>query len=105
MPLDNPPHISQPNPGAFKFINPVQTLKDAKELVGISHVKTDAVIADKKDPLGLLARLTTDFDFRLRTASGKFQGIREEVDQHLAQHRPVAGDDGEVHDTPVNGPA
>jgi hypothetical protein len=72
VPLDDPAHIGQPNPGTFKFIGPVQTLKDAKKFVGITHIKTGSVVADKENGLAALARLTADFNFGLRTPSGEF---------------------------------
>ena len=32
------------DPGAFEFVNPMQPLKDAEQLVGILHVETDTVV-------------------------------------------------------------
>ncbi len=56
MPVDDAAHIGQANPGAFKFIGSVQTLKNAKKLVGIGHIKPHPVIADENNGLVCLVR-------------------------------------------------
>src|SRR5580704_2647426 len=47
MPLDNALHDGQANSGAFKGLDRVQTLKNAKELARVLHVKARAIVANK----------------------------------------------------------
>jgi len=47
--VDDPLYRGQTDAGAGKLVHPVQTLEGAEEYAGVSHVKADAVIADKED--------------------------------------------------------
>src|ERR1700761_1969449 len=44
MPFNNPFYQGQANTGTFKFILAVQALKNAEKLVGIFHIKANAVV-------------------------------------------------------------
>ncbi len=59
--------VGQPDTGAFKILAAVKALKNTKQFRGISHVETDAVVADKIDDvlrssIGSNLIDTADFD-------------------------------------------
>ena len=64
MPVDDLSDVRQADPGAWKFIRPVQSLKDAEQLPGVIRIKADAVVADKDHDLGSVAGQAAEFDFR-----------------------------------------
>jgi hypothetical protein len=83
MPVNDAANISQADAGAVEFIGSMESLKDSKELVGISHIKSYPVIAYKHHCF-LLARLAaSDFDGGLRSRAGKFNGIADEIHKDL----------------------
>src|SRR5437588_4984149 len=47
MPSNDAINECQAHAGAFEFTGPVQALKNAKQLVGMFHLETDAVIPDE----------------------------------------------------------
>src|SRR6266436_4393537 len=51
VPLNNPPDVGQTHAKAFKIRTGMQPLKDAEEFGRVSHVETDAVIADEDNRL------------------------------------------------------
>jgi len=54
VPVNNALHCSQPDTGTFEFGDGVQALERPKELVGIGHVESRAVVAYKKPGLPLV---------------------------------------------------
>src|SRR5712692_6577178 len=47
VPMDDPLHRGQSDPGTRELVHPVQPLKRTKQLIGMGHVKPDPVIAHK----------------------------------------------------------
>jgi len=47
MLVDDPLHRGKPYPRALEFVRAMQTLEESEELVGISLIESDAVIANK----------------------------------------------------------
>ena len=45
----DPADIRETNSGAIELGCPVQSLKNPKEFVGICHVESDAIVADRED--------------------------------------------------------
>jgi len=46
MPVYDVIHYGQPNARALKFMLCMQALKNAEELIGVTHIKTNAIITD-----------------------------------------------------------
>src|SRR5256885_5775693 len=67
----------------------MEALKHAEELVGITHVETDAVVAHVVDAVRALPQCA-HFDAGRIAAGAEFEGIRQQVDQHLLEERAVA---------------
>ena len=83
MPVNNAPDIGQTDASAVKFIGSMESLEDAKEFIGIPHIKSYPVITHKHHCF-LLARLpASDLDGGLRSSAGKFDGIAEEIHKDL----------------------
>ena len=51
MAVNNAPDIGEPDAGPFKFIRSMEPLKDAEQFVGIAHIESYPIIADKHDHL------------------------------------------------------
>jgi N-acetylmuramoyl-L-alanine amidase len=62
VPLDDAAHVGEADTGALGLINAVETLKHAKQLVGLLHVEADAVVTDEDDSFGSVCRRRADFD-------------------------------------------
>ena len=58
---DNALDKCQPHAGAFELVSAMQTLENAKEFVGVLHVKADAIVFDEEDLLA--GRLLKAADF------------------------------------------
>ena len=78
MPLDNSLDIGQPDPVAFKLILRVQPLEHSKELVGLLHVESNAIVPHKDDDCTFL-HLGANLDFRRRAIAAEFDGVGEQV--------------------------
>ena len=63
MPVDDALDGRQPNAGALKLFRPMQTLKYAKQLVDVLHLKACAVIGDEYLDLIVLPGGTANLDF------------------------------------------
>jgi hypothetical protein len=48
MSVDDTSDVGEPDTGAVKLGRAMQTLEDTEKLVGICHVKANAVVADKE---------------------------------------------------------
>ena len=83
QPGDYPVSVGQAYPRAFELAGPMQALKRAKQLVRALHVKTDAVISHKNHHFVLAALTGTDFDHCRIAATGVFDGVAQQIDQHL----------------------
>src|SRR5438874_8947792 len=67
----NASYRCQTQTDAFKLLRAMQPLKQAKKLVGIFHVEADAVIANKKNSIGLPA----DFNHSSRLIAAVLEGV------------------------------
>jgi len=63
--MNDSPHVGQPDARPFEFIGAVEALEDAKELVDIRHVESDAVVAHVHHGVVRLAFTEVDFDDRM----------------------------------------
>src|SRR5205823_11910466 len=79
---DDPMHDRQTDAGARERLLRMEALKHAEELVGIAHVETDAVVAHVVDGVRALAQCAL-FDAGWIAAGAEFEGIGQQVDQHL----------------------
>src|SRR6266496_2617352 len=88
MAKDDSPHIGQTDAGALEISRSMESLKHAKELVGITHIEPDPIIANEKNVFG--AGLdAADFNTRLLAGSGVFESIADQVNQHLSKQGRV----------------
>ena len=81
MSLHNPFDRREADAAPLKFRHGVQSVERIEELLGMSHIKTDAVVADEigRHPLVLD---DAEFDSRARAFLGELPGIAEQVLQH-----------------------
>src|SRR2546422_3988397 len=89
MAVDDATDVGQPYAGALEFVCAVETLEDAEEFVHISHVESDAVVANEEHHFILAAIATSNFDFRLKARARVLQSIRKKIDQDQTQHGRV----------------
>lgn len=82
MTMDDAPHICQADAGALEFMGVMQTLKDAKQLVHVAHIKANAIVTHK-DNIFFCAAVGADVDARRITGSGIFYGVGNEILQDL----------------------
>src|SRR5207247_11147286 len=88
MAKDDSPHIGQTDAGALEISRSMETLKHAKELVGITHIEPDPIIAHEENvpAVGLDA---ADFNTRLLASSGVSESIGDKINQHLSKQGRV----------------
>ena len=77
--FDDPLNNRQSNPCPLEFLRTVQALEYTKQTIVISHIKPDAVIADKIDNL-LVQLAPANFNFGMNSFLGKFKRIRKKVE-------------------------
>jgi len=90
MPENDSLNIGETDAGSLKILLPMQPLKDAEKFLGVLHVESDAIVANKNDGFVFLAWNGADFDFSLGPGASEFQRIGQEIHQDLAQHGRVA---------------
>src|ERR1700744_2482575 len=78
VPLDDPAHIGKANAGTVEFFRAMQSLKHAKQLVHVLHVKADAVILHADDVF-VRGRRHGNLDFRRFARPGIFHRVRQQV--------------------------
>jgi hypothetical protein len=77
MAVNDTTDVRQPYAGALEVFCAVETLEDAEEFVGISHVESDAVIANKEHRFVWIAGTTSNLDFGLRARPRILQSVRK----------------------------
>src|SRR5208283_145557 len=82
-------HIRKSNACAFKFGLRMETLEYTEEFIRIFHIKSCAVVFDKKDKFFLVLFISNP-DFSTGTDTRIFNRIRNKISKHQAQHRLVA---------------
>src|SRR6266404_4333769 len=99
--LNDPPHVSEADAGAFELSCRMQALEHAEEFVGILHVEAYAIVADEER--GFVVRLGgADLDSGPLALAGVFQGIGKQIDDGLAKHERITLDNRQAADLPVN---
>lgn len=79
VPDNDSAYGGQSDAGAFEFSRTVQALEGAKQLAGVGHVKSGAVVADKKYRLPVRLKLPPDVDDRSRVLAGELPGIADQI--------------------------
>src|SRR5438552_786939 len=97
--MNDAPDIGQTNAGAFKLVRTVEALEDAEQLVDVTHIKPDTVITDEESDF-VSGGIGANFNSCHRAGPGIFEGVVDEVEEHLAKHIQVGVHLGEV----ANGP-
>ena len=86
---DDAAHRRQADAGAREFAGAVQALEGAEQAIGEAHVEAGAVVAHREGRR--LARMAQEGDPRRRGVAGVLPGVAEQVLEHHAQQRRVAG--------------
>jgi len=97
-------HVGQPNTSAFKFFSGMKPLKNAKQFIGMFHVETGSVVANKDHVFIRTCVLATDFNFRRTPVPCVFDSIGQKIDEDLAEHGPIAPHDWQFSNVPTNIP-
>ena len=79
MTMDNSLYDGQPYTCALVILAIVKPLEDAKELILITHIEADAIVADAID-LGFRA---CDLDPGGFPRASVLESVREQIDEHL----------------------
>ena len=82
--LDN----RQTDARAFKFFLAVQALKNAKKFIGILHIESGPVIADK-DSRFSIQKDAADFDDCHLAVAAVLNGITKQIGKNLPQHSHI----------------
>ncbi len=95
--MDNPLHDRQADAGPLVVFDPMQTLKDPEELVGVAHVETDPVVFDEIDLFGRpLADPAADLDHGRLAFRAIFERIGDQVRPYLFEQRRIGVTCGQV---------
>ena len=81
---DNPLHRGQSHTSSGKFAGAVQALKHTKQFIGVLHVETRAVIANKQNPF-TVSVLHPELNLCGRLFRGELPGIPDQVFQRDSQ--------------------
>src|SRR3569832_1859509 len=89
--VHDPLHGGQTDARAFALAGRVPPLEGAEQLVGVGHVEPRAVVAHKKDRLGI-ALLRGDLQPRVGALGGELPGVADQVLQHRLHERRIRAD-------------
>ena len=81
----------------------MKTLKYSEELVGIVHVKSNAIVFNETD-IFVSVFSATDLDFCFGTGTSEFDCVCDKIDKHKLQHRRFTVDIGQLVNLPHNVP-
>ena len=79
----------QPDAGAGEFLFAMEALEHAKELVGVLHVESCAIVAYGVNDL-LRTLLAADTDDRTVALAGELGGVGNKVSPNLTHQRGIA---------------
>src|SRR5271169_1120206 len=82
----------------------MQALEYLKQLIGILHVKTDSVVANKNNGLTFVSDFA-DFDDGPFPVAREFQRVGEQIEKYLPQQSAIAGRARKTPHLPVHRPA
>ena len=81
-----PAHRWRPDDGPFEFVDGVKSLKNPEQFIGVLHVKPDSVVPYVVNVLVTGYLFMTDLNLRVRVATRKLEGVREQAKQNLPDH-------------------
>src|SRR5690349_727147 len=87
--LDDALHRGQANSGSLKLLLGMQALEGCEQLVDVSHVEADAVVAHVVGSFAVLLR-AAELNQRLRIAGAEFPRVLQQVLQRYSQQAAVA---------------
>jgi len=100
--VDDPLYDGKAHTGTLVVSGAVQTLKDAKELVDVTHVKADTVVFDEIGTFTWVLAVdlvpVADLDQRYIPSAGILERIFEQVKKHLLEQGRVALARGKLAD-------
>src|SRR5690606_33797518 len=89
MPCHDSVNQREPDSGAGKLVAVMQALKHAEQLVGVTRIVADAVVADEVDVLALFVD-RANLDDGMILARRELDRVRQEVHPHLLEQAAVA---------------
>jgi len=95
MPMNDPSNIRESDARSLELVVSVEALKHTKQFVHVLHIEPRAIVPD--EDLGFTRGRLGGADLNLCSGamSSKLQGVREQVREHLTQHRRIAVDLGQ----------
>ena len=104
--LDDPLHDRQAHAGPLILLGKMESLKHAKQLVDIAHVKTDAIVFDEiQGTAHRVFERATDLNPRMSAMRCVLHGVREQVHPDLLEQRRVRGTRGQIPHHDFDAPA
>src|SRR5262245_54319731 len=97
---DDALHVCQADSRALEVLGAVQALENSEEFARVPHVESYAVVAHETDRLAFARAPAADLDLGRATGARKFDRVREQVDDHRAQHLAIALDHGQFANAP-----
>ena len=90
MPKYNALDRGQSNPGALELVLSMKSLEDAEQLVGVFHVKTNAVVSNEEHGVGAVLVGASDVNVSLHACAGELYGIPNDIDESQSQHWAIS---------------
>ena len=82
--------ISQAKADTFKFVGAVKSMKEAKEALGMDHIKTGAIVFHEKDEFVPRLVFAADFNSCRGLLAGIFQRVLDQINPDLPQESRIA---------------
>src|ERR1700676_454753 len=101
---NDPLHRGQSDARAFEVLGPMQTLKDAKQLVFVLHAEADAIVANEDDALAIFLEMT-DLNDGALPRTRELKSIGDEVLKNLLDEDGIALDRRQLRNLPLHLPA
>src|ERR1700756_2289720 len=91
MLVDDALDDAEADTGALEFLRVVQALEDAEQPVAILRLETNSVVPDRADAF-VPGHSCADLDLRKLPRACELDGVRQQVEQHLADGGRIAPD-------------
>src|SRR4051812_38046256 len=89
MPIDDALNCRETDSTSLEFICGVQSLESSEELLSVTHIKPNSVVAHKIN-IFPNSGLAAAFDYRERLVSSKFDRVCEQILKYLSNEALVA---------------
>lgn len=102
MSLNNSENIGQTDAGPLKILGTMKPFEQIEQLVIVLHVKTCAIVPDRKNMLTRIPGSAGNADFRPAFIAGEFDGIGYKAHHDNLKHDGIAHHLGQRSDIPDN---